>query len=50
VTAVVEAGLGVERLEEYPGHFWGQFPEVGPEEMGRIPHTFALVARRDSKP
>lgn len=45
VSAVAEAGLVVERLEEYAGHFWPQFASIPEPEAGRLPHTFALLAR-----
>ena len=45
VTAVVEAELVVERLEEHPEHFWPQFDRIGDDELRRLPHTFALLAR-----
>ena len=46
VTALAQAGLVVERLEEYPEHFWPEFPDVATAELRRLPHSFLLVARR----
>jgi SAM-dependent methyltransferase len=46
VTAVVGAGLRVERLEELPEPFWDQFKRIDPRELARLPHTFGLVASR----
>ena len=46
VTAVVAAGLVVERLEEFAEHFWPEFPDVPAAELARLPHSFLLVARR----
>lgn len=46
VTAVAEAGLLVERLEEHAEHFWPQFDEIDRSEAGRLPRTFSLLARR----
>ncbi|MEM6288068.1 MAG: methyltransferase domain-containing protein [Bacteroidota bacterium] len=48
VTAVARAGFVVERLEEHPEHFWPQFDEIGEAELGRLPHTFSLLARLPS--
>jgi SAM-dependent methyltransferase len=45
VTAVVDAGLRLERLEEHPSHFWDQFSGIPQEEMARLPHTYSLLAR-----
>jgi hypothetical protein len=45
VTAVAAAGLRVERLVEYPAHFWPEFPRVPQAALARIPHCFLLVAR-----
>lgn len=41
------AGLTLVRLEEHAEHFWPQFPDVAPEALQRLPHTFSLLARRD---
>jgi SAM-dependent methyltransferase len=46
VTAVVEAGLEVERLEEYAEPFWCGFGLDAAARSGRLPHSFALLARR----
>jgi hypothetical protein len=48
VTAVVAAGLRIDRLVEYPGHFWPEFPRVPDSELARVPHTFLLVAQRSA--
>ena len=45
VTAVAAAGLRIERLVEYPAHFWPEFPRVPPAAVARLPHSFLLVAR-----
>ena len=45
VTAVAAAGLRLERLVEYPAHFWPEFPRVPASELARLPHSFLLVAR-----
>jgi SAM-dependent methyltransferase len=45
VTAVASAGLRVERLTEYPIDWWGGHADVVPEERGRIPLSYCLVAR-----
>jgi SAM-dependent methyltransferase len=46
VTAVADAGLILEHLEELPGHFWPEFPLIAPELLARLPHTFLLLARK----
>jgi SAM-dependent methyltransferase len=45
VNAVIGAGLVLERLEEFPEHFWPQFAYVAPSMLARLPHTFLLIAR-----
>ena len=47
VTAIAKAGLRIEILEEHPQHFWDMFAEIPAEEMGRLPHTYSLVARAE---
>jgi hypothetical protein len=44
VTALCQAGLLIERVEEHPQHFWPQFPDVPEEEMCRLPHSFSVLA------
>ena len=46
VTAVVQAGLRLEQLAEHPVDWWAGHGDVRPEERGRIPLSFSLVARR----
>lgn len=46
VNQIIGAGLAIERLEEFPEPFWGQFPHIPAETLGRLPHTFALLARK----
>jgi SAM-dependent methyltransferase len=45
VTAVAGAGLRIERLEEYPVDWWAGHRDLRPEDRGRIPLSFGLVAR-----
>jgi SAM-dependent methyltransferase len=45
VTAVARAGLRIERLEEYPVDWWAGHRDLRPEDRGRIPLSFGLVAR-----
>jgi SAM-dependent methyltransferase len=47
VTAVAGAGLHVERLVETPRDWWGGHADALPEERGRVPLSFGLVARRE---
>jgi len=44
--ALRRAGLTVELFGEYPEDFWDSFPRLRPELRGRIPMTFAMLARR----
>ena len=46
VTAVVRAGLRLEQLAEHPVDWWAGHGDVRPEERGRIPLSFSIVARR----
>jgi SAM-dependent methyltransferase len=46
VTSLVEAGLVLERLEEYPEHFWPQFSRIPEHITRRLPHTFSLLMRK----
>jgi SAM-dependent methyltransferase len=44
VTAVAAAGLRIERLVEYPVDWWAGHRDLRPEDRGRIPLSFGLVA------
>jgi SAM-dependent methyltransferase len=46
VTALVRAGLRLDQLAEHPVDWWGGHDDVRPEERGRIPLSFSIVARR----
>ena len=46
LTAIASAGLHIERVEEHPEHFWEQFQEIPPPELGRLPHTYSILARK----
>jgi SAM-dependent methyltransferase len=46
INAVIGAGLTLERLEEFPVPFWDQFSEIPPDTLRRLPHAFALLARK----
>lgn len=46
VNAVLDAGLELEVLAEYPEHYWPRFPSIPADEFERIPHTFSILARR----
>jgi SAM-dependent methyltransferase len=45
-SALRGAGLTVERFGEYAEDYWDSFPNLRPEHRGRIPLTFAMLARR----
>ena len=46
VTAIVHAGLRLAQLTEHPVDWWAGHGDVRPEERGRIPLSFSVVARR----
>jgi SAM-dependent methyltransferase len=46
VTALVRAGLQIERLVEYPVDWWAGHRDLRPEDRGRIPLSFGVVATR----
>ena len=47
VTALAGAGLRIERLEEYPVDWWAGHRDLRPEDRGRIPLSFGIVATID---
>ena len=46
ITALLGAGLRLERVGEHPVDWWGGHGDVRPEERGRIPLSFSVVGRR----
>jgi len=46
VNSIIGAGLVIEQLHEYNEPFWGQFPDIPDETLHRLPHVFALFARK----
>jgi SAM-dependent methyltransferase len=44
--ALIKAGLNVVHLGEYPDAYWEEFTHLKPELRGRIPNTFAILARK----
>ena len=46
VNSVIDAGLTIERLMEYPEPFWNQFGNMPEETLRRLPHSFAILARK----
>jgi SAM-dependent methyltransferase len=46
VTAVARAGLRVEQVAEHPVDWWGGHGDVRPDERGRVPLSFSIVARQ----
>jgi SAM-dependent methyltransferase len=47
VTALLGAGLRLEQVAEHPVDWWSGHRDVRPEERGRLPLSFSIVARRD---
>jgi SAM-dependent methyltransferase len=46
VTALLRAGLDLERVAEHPTDWWGGHADVAPAERGRIPLSFSVLGRR----
>lgn len=47
ITALLRAGLRLEEVREHGVDWWGGHGDVRPEDRGRIPLSFSIVARRD---
>jgi SAM-dependent methyltransferase len=45
LTALVQAGLRLERVAEHPIDWWGGHGDVRDEDRGRVPLSFSVVAR-----
>ncbi|HEX2754011.1 MAG TPA: class I SAM-dependent methyltransferase [Candidatus Limnocylindrales bacterium] len=45
VTALVRAGLRIERLVEYPVDWWAGHRDLNPADRSRVPLSFGIVAR-----
>jgi SAM-dependent methyltransferase len=46
VTALLGAGLQLERVTEHPVDWWAGHRDVRPEERGRLPLSFSITATR----
>ena len=46
ITALLGAGLRLERVTEHPVDWWAGHRDVRPEERGRLPLSFSIVATR----
>lgn len=46
IDALLAGGLELERYRETPVPFWNQFPRWSDELIGRLPHTYAILARK----
>jgi len=46
ITAMLGAGLKLEQVREHPTDWWGGHGDVRPEDRGRVPLSFSVVARR----
>jgi SAM-dependent methyltransferase len=46
ITALLGAGLHLERVAEHPIDWWGGHADVRPEDRGRVPLSFSVVGRR----
>jgi SAM-dependent methyltransferase len=43
VTALLGAGVQLERLDEHPTDWWGGHADARPEERGRVPLSFSVL-------
>jgi SAM-dependent methyltransferase len=46
ITALLGAGLRLERVAEHPIDWWGGHADVSDDERGRVPLSFSIVGRR----
>ena len=46
ITALVGAGLRLERVAEHPTDWWGGHADVREDELGRVPLSFSVLARK----
>jgi SAM-dependent methyltransferase len=46
VTALLDAGLTLERLGEHPDRYWDSYERLAPEVRERLPMTFSVLARK----
>lgn len=46
LNSVIRAGFTLQYFNEYPVPFWNQFPEIPPDLLRRLPHSFTLMAYR----
>ncbi len=46
VTALLGAGLRLERVTEHPVDWWAGHRDVRADQRGRVPLSFSVVARR----
>ena len=47
ITSLLSAGLTLELFQEHPLLFWKQFPRWSEELIGRLPHSYSVLAVRD---
>ena len=47
LNSVIRTGLRIEFFDEYPQPFWDQFPNLPPDTLRRLPHTFTLLAVKE---
>jgi SAM-dependent methyltransferase len=45
LTALLQAGLRLERVTEHPIDWWGGHADIRDDERGRVPLSFSVVAR-----
>jgi len=43
ITALLGAGLRLDRIAEHPTDWWGGHSDVAPEERGRVPLSFSVL-------
>jgi SAM-dependent methyltransferase len=47
INSIIRAGLRIEFFDEYALPFWDQFPEIPPDLICKLPHSFTLLARKE---
>lgn len=46
VASLIDAGLALERFEEFPDLFWDQFPGWSEDLRAALPNSYGIVARK----
>ena len=46
IGVLVGAGLVLEKLGEHPDPYWNAFPNIPTDQLGKLPQTLSILARR----